>query len=146
MTPSATSSPTPNPAPKPTRTIRRGAELDRRTIVLSALVLFGVLVVGIGLMAVFSDPGDTAGPTTTDAGSPHIIDRPNSGSEPTRPGDRGGPEQLLLLGGMVVTLGAIGYIALRGGSKAKANRERWKAAAATGRDGAIDEVDPIERP
>jgi len=70
---------------------RRGGELDRRTIILSAAVLFGALVLGIILLAVFADPGSEPQPTTTDAGTPHIIDRPNSGTKPSRPGDRGGP-------------------------------------------------------
>ena len=146
MTSSATSSPTPAPPSRPSRTIRRGGDLDRRTIVVSALLLFGALVVGIVLIAVFSDPGTTPGPTTTDAGTPHIIDRPNSGTAPARPGDRGGSAQLLLLAGMVAVLGAIAYAALRGGSKARANRERWKAAAATGRDGALDDALPTGAP
>lgn len=120
-----------------TATTRRGGQIERRTFVLSALVLFGALIIGIATIAIFSDPGDEAGPTTTDSGSPHIIDRPNSGSEPTRPGDRGGAEQLLLLGGMIVAIGGIAYVAFRGGSAAKANRAKWKAAAETGQDGAL---------
>ncbi len=127
--------PTASPAPAP-RTTRRGGELDRRTVVLAALVLFGSLVIGIIAMAVFADPGST--PAPSDAGAPHIIDKPNSGTAPTRSGDRGGAEQLLLLGGIVVAVGAIGYVVFRGGSSAKANRERWKAAADSGRDGALD--------
>jgi len=102
-------------------------------------VLFGALIIGIVLMAVFSDPGSEPQPTTTDSGSPHIIDRPNSGTEPTNPGDRGGSEQLLLMGGLIVVIGGIGVVVFKGGSQAKANRERWKAAGATGRDGALDD-------
>ena len=128
--------PTSSPTPTPTR---RGGEIERKTIVLSALILFGALIIGIVLMAVFSDPGTEPQPTTTESGSPHIIDRPNSGSKPEGPGDRGGAEQLLLLGGMVLAVGGIGYAALRGGSQARANRERWKAAAASGEDGALDQ-------
>jgi hypothetical protein len=116
---------------------RRGGQIERKTFVLSALVLFGALIIGIALIAIFADPGDEAGPTTTNSGSPHIIDRPNSGSEPTHPGDRGGSEQLLLLGGMILAIGGIGFVAFRGGSAAKANRAKWKAAADTGRDGAL---------
>jgi hypothetical protein len=117
---------------------RRGDAFDRRTILLSALVLFGALVAGIVLLAVFADPGSEPQPTATESGTPHIIDRPNSGSKPTEPGDRGGPEQLLLLGGMVVAIGGIGYLALRGGAGAKANRARWKAAGESGQDGALE--------
>ena len=117
---------------------RRGGQLDRRTIVLSALVLFGALVAGIVLLSVFADPGSEPQPTRTDAGTPHIIDRPNSGTKPTKPGDRGSSEQLLILAGMVVAIGGIGYLALHGGAGAKANRERWRAAGESGRDGALE--------
>lgn len=128
--------PTAPPTPTPVPTRRREA-FDRKTIWLSALVLFGSLVVGIALMAIFADPGDTAQPTTTNDGSPHIIDRPNSGTKPTNPGDRGGWEQLAVLGGIIVVLGGIAYVAFRGGSQAKANRDRWKAAGESGQDGAL---------
>ncbi len=117
---------------------RRGGEIDRRTILLSAAVLFGALILGIVLLAVFADPGPEPQPTTTESGMPHIIDRPNSGTKPTNPGDRGGSEQLLLLGGMVLAIAGIGFVMFRGGSKAKANRERWKAAGASGEDGVLD--------
>ena len=128
----------PTTPPAPTPITHRGGQIERKTIIFSALVLFGALVLGIILMAVFADPGTEPQPTTTESGSPHIIDRPNSGTKPTRPGDRGGSEQLLLLGVMVLALGGIGYVAFRGGAKAKANRERWKAAGESGQDGALD--------
>lgn len=120
----------------------RREAFDRRAIWLSALVLFGSLIVGIALMAIFADPGDETQPSTTNDGTPHIIDRPNSGHEPTNPGDRGGSEQLLLLGGLIVVIGGIGFVAFKGGASAKANRERWKAAAASGHDGALDDEHP----
>lgn len=137
MSTPAAPSPTPTPSPEFTPTHKSG-ELDRRTIWISAAVLFGVLIIGIGAMALFADPGNEPQPTTTESGSPHIIDRPNSGTAPTSNGDRGGWEQLLLLGGIVVAIGGIGYVVFRGGSQAKANRERWKAAGESGRDGALD--------
>jgi hypothetical protein len=74
----------------------------------------------------------------TESGTPHIIDRPNSGKKPTEPGDRGGAEQLLLFGGMVVAIGGIGFLALHGGAGAKANRARWRAAGESGVDGALE--------
>jgi hypothetical protein len=131
------SSPAPTASPKPApKATRRGGELDRRTVVAAALILFGTLIVGIVAMAIFADPGSE--PAPADAGAPHIIDKPNSGSAPTRSGDRGGAEQLLLLAGIVIAIGGIGYVAFRGGSGAKANRERWRDAAASGQDGALD--------
>lgn len=122
--------------PTPPRPTRRGGELDRRTVMAAALILFGSLIVGIVAMAVFADPGPD--PQPADAGAPHIIGKPNSGSAPTRSGDRGGAEQLLLLAGIVVAIGGIGFVAFKGGSQAKANRDQWKAAAGSGQDGALD--------
>jgi hypothetical protein len=131
--------PTPSPAPAPKFTpTHKSGELDRRTIWISAAVIFGVLIIGIGAMAIFADPGSEPQPTATDSGSPHIIDRPNSGTAPKSNGDRGGWEQLLLLGGIVVAVGGIGYVVFRGGGQARANRERWKAAGTSGQDGALD--------
>ena len=129
--------PTPTPAPTTGPTRRREA-FDRRTIWLSALVLFGSLIVGIALMALFADPGDEAQPTSTNDGTPHIIDRPNSGQEPTHPGDRGGWEQLAVLGGIIVVVGGIGVVVFKGGRQAKANPDKWKAAGESGRDGALN--------
>ncbi|MCU1371494.1 MAG: hypothetical protein JWO77_2688 [Ilumatobacteraceae bacterium] len=134
MTTPAAPSPAPTPSPEFTPTHKSG-ELDRRTIWISAAVLFGVLVIGIGAMALFADPGNEPAPSD---GKPHIIERPNSGTEPTNPGDRGGWEQLAVLGGIIVVLGGIAFVAFKGGSQAKANRERWKAAGESGHDGALD--------
>ncbi|WP_426574962.1 hypothetical protein [Aquihabitans sp. McL0605] len=123
----------------PSGPVRRGGggDIPRKTLVLSVLVLFGALVLGIGAIALFSDPGNTKAPTATQDGTPHIIDRPNSGTAPEHPGDRGGSEQLLLLGGIMVAIAGIGVVIFRGGHKAQANRAKWKAAGETGQDGAL---------
>ena len=126
-------------APRPPKTAaRRGGQIERKTIIFSAAVLFGALIIGIVFLVVFADPGSEPQPTATESGMPHIIDRPNSGSKPTNPGDRGGSEQLLLFDGMCIALIGIGFVVFRGGAKARANRDRWKAAGATGQDGALD--------
>jgi hypothetical protein len=125
--------PTASPTPTPGPTTRREA-FDRRMIWMSALVLFGSLVVGIVLMALFADPGNEPAPSD---GKPHIIEKPNSGHKPTNSGDPGGWEQLAVLGGIIVVIGGIGYVVFRGGSSAKANREKWKAAGDSGQDGAL---------
>jgi hypothetical protein len=129
---------TPTASTPTTRPTKRREAFDRRTVWLSALILFGSLIVGILLMAIFADPGSDPQPNTTDSGSPHIIDRPNSGHKPTNSGDRGGWEQLALLGGMVVVIGGIGVVVFKGGSAAKANRDQWKAAGESGQDGALN--------
>jgi hypothetical protein len=111
---------------------------DRRTIIWSGLALFGVIILGVIGAALFADPGEPdSQPRATDR-PPSIIVKPNSGQAPEDPGDRGGWEQLALLGLIVVVIGGIATVVIRGGGpKAKANRERWKAAAASGRDGAV---------
>jgi len=124
-----TASPTPTPGPT-----RRREAFDRRMIWMSALVLFGSLVVGIALMAIFADPGNEPAPSD---GKPHIIERPNSGTKPTNPGDPGGWEQLAVLGGIIVVLSGIAYVAFRGGAQARANRAKWRAAGESGQDGAL---------
>ena len=134
-TPSPASPPSPTPGFTPTH---KSGQIDRRTMWLSAGILFGVLIIGIAAMAIFSDPGTAPQPTTTNDGTPHIIDRPNSGTKPTHPGDRGGWEQLMVLGGIIVAVGGIAYVAFRGGSSARANRERWKEAGRAGHDGVLD--------
>jgi len=121
---------------------RRSAssEIDRRTIIWSAVVLVGALLVGVIVVAVTYDPGPTnpAPAQTGGAEAPRIIPQPNSGTAPDDAGDRGGWEQLALMGLIMAALVGIGIVALRGpGSKARAGREAWKAAAATGRDGAV---------
>jgi hypothetical protein len=101
-----------------------------------------VIIGGVVLVTVASDPGMPKGAkagATYDDGKPRIIQRPNSGTPPQHPGDRGGWEQLTLLGLIVVAVGAIGVVAVRsGGARARANREAWRAAAEADHDGAID--------
>lgn len=137
------------------RTVRRSAsgQLDRRTILLSAGLLFGVLIVGIAIFAVAYDPGPKGPAVTADGtagiaegeelsegGAPAIVPEPNSGTAPADAGDRGGWAQLGLLGLVVVAIGGIATVVVRGGgSDAKARRAAWRAAGATGRDGAIDD-------
>ncbi len=111
---------------------------DRRAFVVAAVVLFGVLALALAATALLADPGE---PTPESAPSPQdppsIIVKPNTGQAPEDSGDRGGWEQLALLGIMVVAVGGIGFVAVRGSSaKARAGRERWKAAAHEG-DGAV---------
>ena len=106
---------------------------DRRTLVLSALVLGLVLTAGVIFVALTVDSGtrkDTQGQLQEDGGAkPHIIPLPNSGTAPKNPGDRGGWEQLMLFGLMTVGVGVIGVFALRGNRSARANRAAWRAAA-----------------
>lgn len=105
---------------------------DRRTLILSALVLGLVLVAGVAFIALTVDSGprkDTQSQLQEEGGAkPAIIPQPNSGTAPKDPGDRGGWEQLLLFGLMTVGVGVIGVFALRGNRSARANRAAWRAA------------------
>lgn len=95
---------------RPERTPAEQAELDRAdrrqfwiiavifTIAISALTLAYVAI------------SDVLDPPSASTGAAQQIDEPampvpDGGAKPTDPGDRGGSEQLLLMGGLVVALG-----------------------------------------
>lgn len=128
------------------RGVNRSGQVDRRSVVLAAVVLLGLLAIGVVGVALFADDGaggrrqDTQGQLTEDGGAkPHIIDRPNSGTAPEDEGDRGGWEQIALFAVMVVAVGGIGFVAFRSRGRARAGRQAWAAAGATGRDGAVED-------
>ena len=136
MTSPAAPPPTSTPAGAGAR--RTTGEFDRRTLVISALVLFGAIAIGILAIAAFSDPGEPTPRAPGEQVKPNALERPNQGAAPQNPGDRGGWEQLAILGLIIVAVVVIAVVVFRGGgAKAKANRERWKAAGASGHDGAI---------
>lgn len=105
----------------------------------AAAILAIAIIGGTVAVAAFVDDGprrDTQAQLAEDGGAkPHIIERPNSGRAPENPGDRGGWEQLALLGLIVVAVAVIGVVAVRGGgARARAGRAAWRAAAESGRD------------
>lgn len=120
----------------------RNGTLDRRTVILSAVILAVAIVGGTAVVAALVDDGprqDTQGQLTEQGGAkPHIIPRPNEGREPQDPGDRGGWAQLTLLGVIVVSVIGIAVVVVRGSAGARAGRAAWLAAAETGRDGALE--------
>jgi hypothetical protein len=114
---------------------------DRRTIVISALVMIAVLLGGVALVALTSDTGDE---TRTDSQSqlpgeggaaPNIIPRPGEGKAPAASNERGGSQQLVLFGLVLTAMAGIGVVLFRGGKKARAGRAEWAAAGRTGQDG-----------
>jgi len=141
-------------AAAPAKTVRPGSnaargEFSTRTLVLSALALALVLVGGVVFVSATTDGGAPATGRTAVApdGSvkPESIPLPDSGKAPTTPGERGGWEQLTLFGVMLGGMLAIGVVVFRGGKKAKAGKQLWLAAAASGHDGAVDrhgDLDP----
>ena len=140
----------PDPAPPADATVsapsgapRRGRQPERKTMVAAAVALAGVILGGAILVGTLAEQPSRSAIRQAHAdavnGPPHSIDAPNSGVAPSHNGDRGGWEQLALLGLLVVGVVAVGFAAFRSGGKAKAGRAAWKAAAATGRDGAASE-------
>lgn len=142
----ATAPPSAARPPSPTRT----GQLDRRVLLASAALLAIAIIGGVVLVAATADPGprrDPAGQAEEgEVPRPEIIARPNSGTAPQDPGDRGGWEQLALLGLLLAAMAGIGLVVFRGGRRARAGRRAWAAAAATGRDGAAERLGPTASP
>jgi hypothetical protein len=132
----STDAPRPRPEPSSTPTRRSASsQVDPRTVKLAALVLFGAILAGVLAFAVLADTPEPTRPT----GNASIIPKPNEGTGPADSGDRGGWEQLVLMGGIVAALTGIALFAVRGrGSRTRPGRAAWEAAAASGRDGAVD--------
>ncbi|QXC59871.1 hypothetical protein KSP35_16005 [Aquihabitans sp. G128] len=128
-------------APTPRRNDAARGEFSRRTLVLSALALALVLIGGVAVVALTTDDGTATDRTTQvsdEAAKPESIPQPGSGTAPKNAADRGGSEQLALFGVMLGGMVLIGVVIFRGGKRAKAGRQLWFDAAATGRDGAVD--------
>lgn len=129
----------------PATPARRSGDVDRRAVVTAAVVLLVALVGGTVLVAAFVDPGPAERSVTVDdagevlAPPPQIVPEPNSGRAPEEAGDRGGWGQLGLFAVIVVAMGGIATVVVRGSRQARVNRAAWRAAAATGRDGVLDE-------
>ncbi|HEX2575064.1 MAG TPA: hypothetical protein VHK88_01860 [Aquihabitans sp.] len=123
---------------------RPAGSFDRRTLVLSALVLAVVIVGGVAIVALTSDGGDQRANEVQEGEIPpaEAIPQPGRGRAPERPGDRGGWEQLAILGVIVIAVTGIGLVIFRGGRRARADRARWLAAGRSGRDGALDDASP----
>jgi hypothetical protein len=80
---------------------------DRREFWIIAVVFSLAIIALTGIYVVVSDVLEPPSPTT---GAAEQVDQPalpipDGGHEPTDPGDRGGSEQLLLMGGLFVALG-----------------------------------------
>ena len=128
---------------------------SRSSIVIAAIVMICALAAGAAIVALTNGSGErdrSLGATTeaelieemaregTLTGSPDIIPNPAEGVGPSDPGDPGGWQQLALFGLLAASLLGIGFVIFRGSKRAQANRARWREAAATGRDGAADEL------
>lgn len=95
---------------RPRRTAAEQAELDRadrRQFWIIAVIFTAALVVVTGLYVAVSS---TVDPPSPDVAAAEQIDNPalvipDGGQEPTEPGDRGGSQQLALMGGLILALG-----------------------------------------
>lgn len=114
------------------------ARSERRGIAVAAGVFFGILVVLVVIAIVASGDAGDERTTATVATSPcaeddvacravresgerpGIIPKPGEGTAPDRPGDRGGWEQLALLGVIVVAVGGIATYIIRSGRRTRA--------------------------
>ena len=110
--------------------------MNPKQLKLAALLLFGAIIVGVVAFAALSEPGEPTKPT----GKATVIPEPNQGVAPEDSGDRGGWEQLALMGLLIVILTGIGVFVVRGRGSERPARAAWEAAGASDRDGAADEV------
>ena len=139
--PPATDTPSTDAAPaaagRPSSGRDATSTVSRTQLRLAAALLFGAILAGVVAFALLTDPGAPSQPS----GKPAIIPAPNEGTAPTDPGDRGGWEQLTLLGVVIVVVAGIGVFAVRGrGAGARPSRAAWEAAGASDHDGAVTEV------
>src|SRR5207344_2611416 len=109
-------------APAPAGPRRRQVS-DRQKVVIAAVTLVGVIVLTTLVFVLNSryfkpDPGTQAANEVAAANHPSI-DQPYSGHTPTSPGDRGGWEQLAVLGLIVVAIGGGTTAVVLSGRKAR---------------------------
>lgn len=130
------------PPAGPTRVSRtaRDSGFDRRALLLSGALLALAILGGIVAVTLTSDAGDRPEQRLAEGEIPpaSAIPQPGRGRPPENAGERGGWEQIGLFGLLFASMGGIGVVIFRGGRRARANRARWVAAGATGRDGALD--------
>lgn len=97
---------------------------ERRTYWIAGLVLFGSIVALIAISLITTSYGprkDTQGQLQEQGGAkPHIIQRPGEGQAPEHPNDRGGWQQFLVLGLIVVAVSTVGGLAWRSSRQARA--------------------------
>lgn len=131
-------------AAPPTRVRRDQDAANRRTIILSAIVLMVAIIGGVTAVALLSD-GDTGRDTAIETSAegqpdakPRSIPKPNEGRAPEDAGDRGGWAQLSLLVLIVASISGIGVKVVRGSKTSRQRRAAWLAAADADHDGALD--------
>ena len=124
---------------------------DRRSFVWVAVALTAVIVVLTGSLVLVTEVWDPPTPQSGSAAQSQApaLDLPDGGREPTRPGDRGGWEQLALLGLLcVVFAGGVAYLvtssrrARRSPEPGGAQRPAASAVEGVGEqrdDGALDD-------
>lgn len=113
-----------------------GSAPSRRTLTITAVVLFAAVLIGvIAVTAAYDQSPSAKAPDSIEIDRrPTSIERPNQGRAPEDKGDPGGWEQLALFGLLAVAMIGIGVAVFRGGRTAQANRAAWRAAAEPGRE------------
>ena len=91
----------------------------RLPLVLAVLLAAVTVLVPVTAVAAGETPSTTEAPPP-----PDIIPEPNSGVEPSDPGDRGGALQVLVLALVVAAVAGAGALLVRQSRRAKAARDR----------------------
>ena len=116
-------------------------QLDRRAVIAAAVILAVAIVGGVTIVALKAREPSAAEIKRNNAeandGPPSIIVAPNTGAKPQDGGDRGGWEQLTIFGLILASMVGLGFVVFLGSRRQRAGRAAWRAAAATGRDGAV---------
>lgn len=118
-----------------------GGQLDRRTVIAAAVILTVAIIGGVAIVAFGTREPSPAQVRKNHAelvnGPAQSIEPANSGAPPTNGGDRGGWEQLTMLALICTAIVGLGLVVFRGSKRSQAGRAAWRAAAATGVDGAV---------
>ena len=112
-----------SPATGSTGSNRSVRASERRSYWIAAIVLFAAIaaLTATAVLTTSSGPRkDTDGQIQEQGGAkPHIIPRPGEGETPDRPNDRGGWQQVLVLGLVVAGLGGVAGLAWRSSRRAR---------------------------
>jgi hypothetical protein len=123
------------PAPLDPEAAAAKRKRERRPFWWAFGVMFGAMA--IAAVVAYATAGSSGDPNPTaqaNAAQGQSIPEPGSGHKPTGPGDRGGWEQLSLLGVIVVGVVGLGVLAWRSATRTRAGRQQWLDAAARGRE------------
>lgn len=111
-------------ATRSTRQIARARTPERRTYWIAAIVVFGSIAI-LTTITLIASAGTSKDGDSADQNQqpgierPHSIPQPGDGQAPEHPNDRGGWQQYLVLGLIVVALSTVGALAWRSSRQAR---------------------------